>query len=63
MSALVFLQSRALLLVVLGAATVAEPLMSTHTSTRRPLLPGFASLAVPIALFAVLLFGLRILFD
>ncbi|CAD6537293.1 hypothetical protein LMG27952_03248 [Paraburkholderia hiiakae] len=63
MSALVFLQSIALLLVTLGAATVAEPLVSRRTSTHRRLLLGFASLAVPIALFALLLFGLRILLD
>lgn len=63
MSALVFLQSCALLLVVLGAATVAEPLASRRASTQRRLLLGLAGLAVPIALFALLLFGLRILLD
>lgn len=63
MSALVFLQSCALLLVVLGAATVAEPLASRRASTHRRLLLGLAGLAVPIALFALLLFGLRILLD
>ncbi|WP_321917175.1 MULTISPECIES: hypothetical protein [unclassified Paraburkholderia] len=63
MSALVFLQSFALLLVALGAATVAEPLASRRASTHRRLLLGVANLAIPIALFALLLFGLRILFD
>lgn len=63
MSALVFLPTFALLLVVLGAATVAEPLFSRHASAHRPMLLGLASLAVPAVLFALLLFGLRILLD
>lgn len=63
MSALVFLQSFALLLVALGSATVAEPRVSRRASTHRRLLLGFASLAVPIALFGLLLFGVRILLD
>ncbi|WP_233881618.1 hypothetical protein [Paraburkholderia flagellata] len=63
MSALVFLQSFALLLVALGAATVAEPRASRRASTHRRLLLGLAGLAVPIALSALLLLGLRILLD
>ncbi|WP_322033082.1 hypothetical protein [Paraburkholderia sp. J76] len=63
MSGLVLLETFALLLVALSAATVAEPLLSRHASTHRPLLLGLASLAVPGALLALLLFGLRILID
>lgn len=63
MSAVVYLQTFALLLLALGAATVAEPLVSKHATLHRPLLLGFVCLAVPVALLALLLFGLRVLLD
>jgi hypothetical protein len=63
MSALVYLPAFAMLLLALGAAVVVEPIASEKATRYRPLLLGFASLAVPLTLLALLLFGLRILLD
>lgn len=63
MSALVYLQTLAFLLIALGAATIVGPLVSTGAAPHRPLLLSLASFAVPTALFALLLFGLRVLLD
>jgi hypothetical protein len=63
MSALVYLPACALLLLALGGAVVIEPIASKKATFHRPLLLGFASLAVPLTLLALLLFGLRFLLD
>ena len=63
MTVLVFLQTFVLLLIALGAATVVVPLASKSTTPRRPLLLGFASLAVPFAFLGLFVFGLRLLLD
>jgi Na+-driven multidrug efflux pump len=63
MSPLVYLNIFAWLLVALGAATVFEPIVSKSTTLNRPLLLSFVCLAIPIALLALLIFGLRVMLD
>jgi hypothetical protein len=59
---LVYFQTLALL-PALDAAAIPEPLVSKSASPHRPQLLTFVSPGVPIALLALLLFGLRLLLD